>query len=184
MASIVSVEQIKGLASGSTPNTVTIPTGQKIVGTDEGSIVSPGSVVQVKHATYGTLTSTTAASYVNLCNIQITPKSAGSSFFLYANFAWSGRGVLNLFRNSTQLHTHSSDPYVMWGYSQGAWNNNSMRTMISVSDYDSPTYTLGDSITYHVKFRSRGTAAADGAAINERTENSTMSNFTIMEIAQ
>ena len=72
----------------------------------------------------------------------------------------------------------------MWGYNQTAHNNNSMRTMISVSDYDSPTYTLGDSITYHVKFRSRGTAAADGAGINEVTSGSTISNFTVMEIAQ
>lgn len=143
-----------------------------------------GSVVQVKHATYGTLTSTTAASYVDLCNIQITPKSAGSSFFLFANFAWSGRGVLNLFRESTQLHTHGGDPYVIWGYNQGAWNSNSMRTMISVSDYDSPTYTLGNSITYHVKFRSRSTGAGDDAAVNEVTSGSTISNFTVMEIVQ
>lgn len=149
-----------------------------------GGIHSPGSVVQVKNTTYGTSTSSTAASYVDLCNIVITPKCAGSSFFLFANFAWSGKGVLNLFRDSTQLHTHGGDPYVMWGYNQTAYNNNSMRTMISVSDYDSPTYTLGDSITYHVKFRSRGTSAADGAGINEVTSGSTISNFTVMEIAQ
>ena len=184
MASELQVTTIRGVPTGANANQIVIPTGQKIVGADEGSIVSPGSVVQVKHATYGTLTSTTAGSYVDLCNIQITPKSAGSRFYLFANFAWSGRGALNLFRNSTQLHTHHSDPYIMWGYNQSAWNNNSMRTMVSVSDYDSPTYTLGDSITYHVKFRSRSSAAADGAGINERSEGSTMSNFTVMEIAQ
>ena len=184
MASIVSVEQIQGLAAGSTPNTITVPTGQKIVGTDEGSIVSPGSVVQVKHATYGTVSNTTSTSYVDLCNIVITPKSAGSSFFLYANFSWSGRGALNLFRDSTQLHITDSDPYIMWGYNQSAWNNNSMRTMVSVSAYDSPTYTLGNSITYHVKYRARTANAGNAAGINEKLSGSTMSNFTVMEIAQ
>ena len=42
MASIVSVEQIKGLAGGSTPNTITVPTGQ--------SLVAPGHVIQCLHA--------------------------------------------------------------------------------------------------------------------------------------
>ena len=40
MASIVSVEQIKGLAAGSTPNTITIPSGQ--------TLLAPGHVIQVK----------------------------------------------------------------------------------------------------------------------------------------
>jgi hypothetical protein len=159
-------------------------TGSTIEIASGANLKSSGSVAQVKHTTYGTLTNTTSASYIDLCNIVITPKFANSSFFLFANFAWSGRGVLNLFRDSTQLHTHAGDPYVIWGYQQGAWNNNSWRGMISVSDYDSPTYTLGNSITYHVKYRSRGTDAADGAAINERTDGSTMSNFTVMEIAE
>ena len=149
-----------------------------------GGIHSPGSVVQVKHTTYGTVSNTTSTSYVDLCNIVITPKCAGSSFFLYANFSWSGRGALNLFRDSTQLHITDSDPYIMWGYNQSDWNNNSMRTMVSVSDYDSPTYTLGNSITYHVKYRARTANAGNAAGINEKLNGSTMSNFTVMEIAQ
>jgi len=47
MASIVSVEQLKGLASGSTPNTISIPAGQKIVGADTASVYAPGMMVQV-----------------------------------------------------------------------------------------------------------------------------------------
>ena len=181
MTSIIKADNISTV-SGS--GNITIPTGVKVVGTDEGSIVSPGSVVQVKHATYGTVSNTTSTSYVDLCNIVITPKSAGSSFFLYANFSWSGRGALNLFRDSTQIHITDSDPYVMWGYNQSNWNNNSMRTMVSVSAYDSPTYTLGNSITYHVKYRARTADAGNAAGINEKLNGSTMSNFTVMEIAQ
>ena len=47
MASIVSVEQIKGLAAGSTPNTISIPAGQKLVATDAASIYAPGMVVNI-----------------------------------------------------------------------------------------------------------------------------------------
>ena len=46
MASIVSVEQIKGLAAGSTPNTITVPTGQKIIASDVGAIKAPGAILE------------------------------------------------------------------------------------------------------------------------------------------
>ena len=159
-------------------------TGSTIEIASGAKLKSSGSVVQVKHATYGTVSNTTSTSYVDLCNIVITPKFANSSFYLYANFSWSGRGALNLFRDSTQLHITDSDPYIMWGYNQSAWNNNSMRTMVSVSAYDSPTYTLGNSITYHVKYRARTANAGNAAGINEKLSGSTMSNFTVMEIAE
>lgn len=159
-------------------------TGSTIEIASGANLKSSGSVVQVKHTTYGTVSNTTSTSYVDLCNIVITPKFANSSFYLYANFSWSGRGALNLFRGSTQLHITDSDPYVMWGYNQSNWNNNSMRTMVSVSAYDSPTYTLGNSITYHVKYRARTADAGNAAGINEKLSGSTMSNFTVMEIAE
>ena len=159
-------------------------TGSTIEIASGANLKSSGSVVQVKHATYTNQSNTTSTSYVDLCNIVITPKFANSSFFLFANFSWSGRGVLNLFRGSTQLHSHSTDPYVMWGYSQSDWNNNSMRTMVSVTDYDSPTYTLGNSITYHVKYRARSANAGNAAGINEQANGSTLSNFTVMEIVE
>jgi hypothetical protein len=160
-------------------------TGSTIEIASGANLKSSGSVVQVKHTTYGTTSNTSSTSYVDLCNIVITPKFANSSFFLLANFSWSGKGVLNLFRNSTQLHSHSTDPYVMWGMNQGsAWNSNSLRALISVTDYDSPTYTLGNSITYHVKYRARSASGDNNAGINEQTSGSTISNFTVMEIAQ
>ncbi len=166
-------------------NTLQAQTGSTVSVLSGQTLHAPGHVVQVLHTAYGAQSNSTAAAYVDLCNIVITPKCAGSSFFLLANFSWSGKGALNLFRNSTQLHSHDTDPYIMWGMNQGsAWNSNSLRTMVTVTDYDSPTYTLGNSVTYHVKYRSRGTSGADAAGINEKTSGSTMSNFTVMEIAQ
>ena len=179
--SSLTVQNIQGSASSS--NTINVASGHKISGAS-GAMAISGGVVQVLYTTYGTMVNSTATTYVDLCNIVITPKLAGSKFFLYAGFMTSGAGVLNLFRGSTQIHSHhASDPYTLWGYNQSAWNNNSPRMQTSQTHLDEPTYNLGDSITYHVKFRSRSSSGSGAMAINERTEGSTMSNFTVMEIA-
>ena len=84
MASIVSVEQLKGLASGSTPNTITVPTGQKIVGTDAGSIYSPESILQT--ASSGAFTATvtvTSTSFISMGHTcSITAKASNSRFLV------------------------------------------------------------------------------------------------------
>ena len=166
-----------------TGTTISVASGNKITGAS-GAMAITGGVVQVLYTTYGTKVNSTATTYVDLCNIVITPKLAGSKFFLYAGFMTSGAGVLNLFRGSTQIHSHNaSDPFTLWGYGQVSWDNNAPRMQTSQTHLDEPTYNLGDSITYHVKFRSRSTSASGGMGINERTEGSTMSNFTVMEIA-
>ena len=162
-----SITEVTALPSG-----VTLPSG---------TVMPSGSVLQVKYSTYGTQVNNATATYIDLTSITITPRDVNSKFFLLANFSWSGRGVLNLFRNTTQLHSHSADPYVMWGYNQTDWNSNSLRTMVSVTALDTPSTT--SSITYWVKFRSRSNTAVDSAAINEQTGSSTISNFTVMEIA-
>jgi len=84
MASIVSVEQIKGLTGGSTPNTITIPTGQKIVGADAASIYSPGNVVQMVDATGATQTATVSNStwVATNASVSITPKFTTSKIYL------------------------------------------------------------------------------------------------------
>lgn len=70
MASILSVEQLKGLASGSTPNTISIPAGQKIIGTDAKSIIAPGQVVQMKRVAVNTVTTTTSNTFSNHMSAQ------------------------------------------------------------------------------------------------------------------
>ena len=72
MASIVSVEQIKGLASGSTPNTISIPAGQ--------TLHAPGHILQVIQGTAGEQVQN--AGNIVLINQSFTPKSAGSKFYV------------------------------------------------------------------------------------------------------
>lgn len=47
MASILSVEELRGIASSSTPNQINIPSGHKIRSAEAGSIIAPGMIVQV-----------------------------------------------------------------------------------------------------------------------------------------
>ena len=73
-----------------TGDTVTLPTGKKIVGTDAGSIVSPGSVIQIAH---GRLSNTVVATGVSGndyiydigLSASITPKFSNSNILINVN---------------------------------------------------------------------------------------------------
>lgn len=107
MASIVSVEQIKGLAAGSTPNTITVPTGQKIVGTDSGSIVAPGNVIQVvtNYGVGGQGSTSTTFVDINVF-VNITPKRTNSllivQFFATA-YVTGSAGFFSISRDGTLI---------------------------------------------------------------------------------
>ena len=170
MASIVSVEQIKGLAAGSTPNTITVPTGQKIVGTDAGSIVAPGQILQ-RVITKGVATtheSTTSTTLVtsNYLRGVITAKESNSIFCIVA---WHGMmhtqmgtiGYVNLERamngGSVKVQTGGSydgSSYVDISIGSGSYDN--MYFPLSFHYSDSPNATAGTQITYASLFARQG----------------------------
>ena len=61
---------------------ITVPTGQKIVGTDSGSIVAPGHVIQVAHTTYGTEFVYSGGSWSTFFSANFTPKLATSHIYI------------------------------------------------------------------------------------------------------
>ena len=65
-----------------TGDTVTLPTGKKIVGTDAASIYSPGSVIQVAHTTYGTEFVYSGSSWSTFFSANFTPKLATSHIYV------------------------------------------------------------------------------------------------------
>ena len=77
---------------------ITIPTGQKIVGTDAGSIVAPGHVIQtVFGPEFGTEVTTTSGSFVVVSSslaASITPKFSNSKIIVTCTIAnlmlWNG----------------------------------------------------------------------------------------------
>ena len=46
MTSTLFVEELKGRTTGTNANKVIVPSGQKIAGTDTGSVYAPGMVIQ------------------------------------------------------------------------------------------------------------------------------------------
>ena len=100
MASIVSVEQIKGLASGSTPNTVTIPAGQ--------TLTAPGHAIQTVSGTYSTAGSTASTTAVQAwTGLSITPKFSNSLIKVECNWYCMHRdyydGYAHIYRNGTNI---------------------------------------------------------------------------------
>ena len=165
MASIVSVEQLKGLASGSTPNTITIPTGQ--------TLHAPGHVLQViEGPEFNTNTNVTATSYFDLgLSVTITPKSSSSKIFVMTNIHcyMNGTGfiAIRVLRGSTEV----VEAPKAWG-----WQDNSS-SMVNVSKLDSPATT--SATTYKVQVKAVG--ASNLPRVND---GGGPSRITVMEIAQ
>ena len=82
MVATLKVNQIESV-NGNTD--ISVPTGEKIVGTDTGSIYAPGTIIQVKQAVFsGTKYSDTGNTWENLSDfdVSITPTTATSKFLL------------------------------------------------------------------------------------------------------
>ena len=78
MASILSVEQLQGLAAGSTPNTITIPSGQTLH--SNNVIRAPNQVLQIVQKTNsGTSNNSSPGTWADTTyTISITPQYANS----------------------------------------------------------------------------------------------------------
>jgi hypothetical protein len=86
---------------------ITVPTGQKIVGTDSGSIVAPGHVIQTLQDTYDTVMSTNSASHTTIMTVNITPKFNTSKILVSTQlWLWHRNyytGYAGIFRGSTEI---------------------------------------------------------------------------------
>ena len=197
MASILSVEQLQGLAAGSTPNTITIPAGQKIVASDVGAIKAPGAILQLisvsPTSSYSFNTATGTYTDVTGLTLNITPKFNNSKIFLTAKVDLSGaanqRWGLRFTRDGSvpagsigdadgsRTRSHSSGHGVA---SNGIDNNVGMQFL------DSPATT--NQVTYKVQVTMEGTHQV---VINRSITHSdsatvytSVSTLTAMEIAQ
>ena len=159
MASILSVEQLQGLAAGSTPNTVTIPTGQKIVATDSGSIVAPGQVLQTIYSTFNTQTLKAANTTTSTGHsATITPKFANSKILVQHmgtvynegnnlhQYRTVYRGSTNLAPSGEGLTLHSAG-----ASSMGRWSS------IGFNILDNPATT--SAITYTIYYRGNSSSS-------------------------
>ena len=104
MASILSVEQLRGLSSGDNPNTITLPTGQ--------TFYAPGHVLQVVQTVKTDTFNMNSATFADVTGFSatITPTSTSSKILVLVDTQVSGSVTYNvklaLVRgSSTYLHT-------------------------------------------------------------------------------
>ena len=150
MTSIIKADNISTV-SGS--GNITIPTGVKVVGTDAGSIVAPGQVLQTIYSTFNTQTfqaSTNTNSTGH--SATITPKFANSKILVQHmgsvynegnnlhQYRTVYRGSTNLAPSAEGLTLHSAG-----ASSMGRWSS------IGFNILDNPATT--SAITYTIYFR-------------------------------
>ena len=197
MASIVSVEQLQGLAAGSTPNTVTIPTGQKIVASDVGAIKAPGAILQLisVEATGNYSFNTATGTYTDITGLvlNITPKFNNSKIFLTAKVDISGatnqRWGLRFTRDGSVPTGSIGDADGSRTRSHSSGNglaSNAVDHNVGMQFLDSPATT--NQVTYKVQVTMEGT---NQVVVNRSITHSdsatvytSVSTLTAMEVAQ
>ena len=160
-----------------TGKTVTLPSG------------TGGKILQVVQTVKNDIDSTISTTYSDIPGMSrsITPVAAGSSLLVISDLAFSNTsaaftGLINLYRGSTALAQPSTgtEPSTIKQYTQGGiqgWNR-------SFTFLDTPTYTLGDSLTYKWGWRTDNTSVRVYINTLASNPNYTMvSQITVMEVA-
>ena len=193
MASILSVEQLQGLAAGSTPNTISIPAGQKLH--------APGHVIQVvnveKLDTAAT-NSTMGAGFIDTgLTLSITPQFSSSKILVTVDAAL---GVTNTeFNYMRVVRNVGGGAYSMISEAATPGSRNAIHGMVFGSNQgrvstqtfnhlDSPATT--SVVNYKIQFATGGGGGyvyigqsnrdTDGASADPRAS----SRIILQEIAQ
>ncbi len=168
-----------------TGDTITLPTGKKLIVTDEGGVRVPGTIIQVV-STQGTTTANISGTTITAGGVtaSITPKSTSSKIFISYNvtmrFGHTDGGQQALFRkidsgSYSNIITYSRH-VIYQNHSNGSYYQGQF---LSFSYVDSPNTT--GVVTY-----SHATSAFGGATTNINPNNTSGDTQTwqLMEIAQ
>ena len=172
---------------------ITVPTGQKIVGTDAASIVAPGHVVQVVNNKYENpaaasgqnISASNSSVEVTGLRTTFTPKLAGSHFLVQCNVmhgqgagGWMHCKFAREVNSANSVEIQENSWYAKDQYGGGIES----RPWFNHLDTGA-TYSVGDTITY--KFYAN-TQNATTLTINwnNNSINKSTSYVTILEIAQ
>ena len=143
MASILSVEQLQGLAAGSTPNTITIPSGQ--------TLYASGHVLQVLQSTFNTENLTSSSSWTNTgFTGTITPTNSASKvlalcqipFMSYNNSSNECIGFGRLLRGSSHSGYIVANGYDYGGHGQIINHTAALNWLDSPATTNATTYTF------------------------------------------
>ena len=175
---------------------ITVPTGQKIVGTDTGSIVAPGSIIQVQSGVKRDTMLHSGASFTDIgLSVTITPKQSNSHIMILASIAitsdQTSASTLRLLRDSTVILP--DNPTSPGNRSTGMYDNyvgaNGYVLGSNSFNFVDETRTAGTSaIIYKFQVKSHGSGET---YINRSSDDSDATNYVrstshiqVMEIAQ
>jgi len=157
MASELQVTTLKGNPTGANANQILVPTGQKIVGTNAGSIVAPGAVINVVNVqdgtTYNHASATDAGSGIQA---SITPTYSNSKILLIATGVTGSAFTSNFGRGlwkksiSGGSYTTVGSEFFTGGNFAATYGNRTIEKW-SYTYFDSPATT--SSITYQLFVR-------------------------------
>ena len=168
-----------------TGTTITVPTGKRLVGTDNSSIVAPGMVVQVVTYTDNTISAfeTSSTSYVTSDQLPvatITPKFSNSKILIKAMIGMqhdaTGQIENTIYRTTGGVATDLSGGNSYGLAFKGVGSETQFWTECSITWTDSPSTT--SAVEY--KWYARAEAAVNVKPVHHGTAVS----MTLMEIAQ
>lgn len=179
---------------------ITIPTGQKIVGTDAGSIVAPGQVIQVVSAEKldSTAYNSTLGTWTDVgLSCTITPKFNNSKILVQVNAALGN--TVAVFNYMRVVRNIGGGSYSMISEANTPGNRNAIHGMIyennnegilmtqSVTILDSPATT--SAVIYKIQGACSGTAYSYIGQSNRDRDGSdydprSASRIVLQEIAQ
>ena len=180
MAGTLSVQKIQGLATSATPTTVEISSGHKLTGA-AGSIVAPGSVIQVVSTTIdGQTTTSSTSTYASTPTAAtITPTSATSKILVSVSSGlfWlngSGGASATIYRNGSNIHPNNM--YFVRTYPVTS-PGSKIQTTGPMSYLDSPASTSALTYTVYV-------VATWGGTVQWGSNGNDCATMTLQEIAQ
>ncbi len=189
MTSTLQVQNLQGPTSGANTNQVLLGSGQKIIATDQGSVVAPGMVIQVVQGLYTSANSFSGATFQNTgCQVNITPTATSSKILINAQCqmgypSQNYGATLTFLRGSTNLAPDAGrDGFAHIGDSTGGNQRTYQMLMLSMQFLDSPSST--SEITYSVGISMDGGTGYFNRNRNNDAGSKGTSNITVMEIAQ
>lgn len=179
MASELIVQNLKGPAGGSNPNTVILPAGHTLDASGGTLVPSAGGVIQVVHGRKSSSATITSISPVATgITATITPTSTSSKILILASTNGIYKGSGNVFMR-TQIYRNSTLAFYVQeiaAYDNAAGGNSGN---VMSHHLDSPNST--SALTYEIY-----AALSNAGAVTFNNQNSgrTMeSGITLMEIA-
>tara|TARA_Y100001972_G_C7606943_1_gene304211 strand:- start:116 stop:670 length:555 start_codon:yes stop_codon:yes gene_type:complete len=168
---------------------ITVPTGKKLIVTDEGGVRVPGGILQiVNNIGYGTRTLSTSTSYIDVGGhaVTITPKAAGSKIMICSSFAdtfvannASANSMYLKYIRSIAGGAFSNICFISDRQGLTTPTNQEFMCSMSFSFLDTPSYSVGEAIVYKAQMKSYNTNAVTVGQQSTGTQH-----MYAMEVAQ